>query len=122
MDRFMFAHNPLREEDSRTLYILHTRSPRIIISVIPLGGNIGSYEEQPSRLARVFESNILNNDFDRALFKVEMLFEADCNPKEMVLTPKLETVLNRAWHWFIAFKKEIGKQSNVYGMPNWVFV
>lgn len=119
----MLAHNPLREEGFAHLYILHTHSLRCLISVRPIdfGNEVG---EEPDDLSqgKVFRSELIKGDFGTAVVTVEMDLESGVKSKNIQLTPKLEIVLNRAWHWFVAFKLRNSKNVNEHDLPGWVFM
>ena len=120
MDRFLFAHNPLKESDSQVVYLLHTRLPRILISVNPIHLNMTDPPEHLLELGKIFESELLHNDLGRVLLKIEMDLQSES--KLTHLSPKLELILARAYRWFVAFKMKASPRSNEHNMPDWVFL
>jgi hypothetical protein len=117
----MLAHNPLREEGSAHLYILHTANPRVLISVRPLelGNQVG---EEPDDLkpGKVFRSKSIRDDFGTTVVSIEMDLQSGIKSKNIELTPKLEIVLYRAWHWFVAFKLQQLRPRNDQDLPRWM--
>jgi hypothetical protein len=96
MDRFLLAENPMLDRD-RPVYIFHTQNPKMLIQVHHEAVAYGD-----ERL--ILTGNYENSDgvIETITLEVVGIYSAEID--------RISKVLNKAWHWYIAYLEWEDKQ------------
>lgn len=99
MDRFLLAENPMTHERSHKIYIMHTQQPQMLIRCLHDDGKaIGDND--------MFINGYYDNgtSIESVTLVIEALLICEPNVSEE-LKERCHKVLNKAWHWYIAYLK-----------------
>jgi hypothetical protein len=99
MDRFLLAENPMIDADKRRVYIFHTQQPPMLIEVHHEACAFGDGE-------LYMTGNYLNSDDLIETITLSVAALLICEPEvSEELKKKVNKVLNKAWHWYVAYLK-----------------
>lgn len=97
MDRFLLAENPMIEPDKHRLYIFHTQHPPMLIRV----AHEAVVSNEDKRM--VFIGN--NHNSDGLIETISLTIDALLICEPSVGEERIQNVLNKAWHWYVAYLK-----------------